>query len=58
MKAYGGVEVQLLTSTLVGDGQPHAPIALPPQKQPRFPLDRRPVGFQYWSGPYGEEKNI
>jgi hypothetical protein len=32
-----------------------APIALPPEKQPRFPLDRRLGGPQSRSGCHGEE---
>jgi hypothetical protein len=38
-------------------GQIHAPAALPPGKQLRYPLDRRLGGPQSQSGPYGEEKN-
>jgi hypothetical protein len=41
MKTYGGVEVQinvLLTLALIGvSGQLHAPVALPPGKEPPVP---------------------
>jgi hypothetical protein len=33
MKTYGGVEVS---------GELHAPAAIPPGKEPRYQLDRRP----------------
>jgi len=38
-------------------GQLHAPAALPPGKEPRFPLDRRMGGPQSRAGHDGEEKN-
>jgi hypothetical protein len=38
-------------------GQPHAPAALPPRKEPYYPLDRRLGGLQSRSGRGGEEKN-
>jgi hypothetical protein len=38
-------------------GQFHAPAALPPGKEPRYPLDRRLGGPQSRSGRGGEEKN-
>jgi hypothetical protein len=37
-------------------GELHAPAALPPGKEPRYPLDRRLGGVQSHSGKYGEEK--
>jgi hypothetical protein len=37
-------------------GQLHAPAALPPGKEPRYPLDRRLGGPQSRSGRFGEEK--
>jgi hypothetical protein len=36
----------------------HAPAALPPWKEPRYPLDRRLGGLQSRSGRGGEGKNI
>jgi hypothetical protein len=38
-------------------GQLHGPAALPPGKEPWFPLDRRLGGPQSRSGRGGEEKN-
>jgi hypothetical protein len=40
MKAYGEMEVNRRSyiSVLVGDGQLHAPAALPPVKQPTVPI--------------------
>jgi hypothetical protein len=38
-------------------GQQHAPAALPPGLEPRYPLDRRLVAIQSRSGRCGEEKN-
>jgi hypothetical protein len=38
-------------------GKLHAPVALPPGKKPRYPLDRRLGGPQSRSGRGGEEKN-
>jgi hypothetical protein len=38
-------------------GQLHAPAALPPGKEPWYPLDRRLGGPQSCSGHGGEEKN-
>jgi hypothetical protein len=38
-------------------GQLHAPAALPPGKDTRYPLDRRLGGPQSQSGRGGEEKN-
>jgi hypothetical protein len=38
-------------------GQLHAPAALPPGKEPWYPLDRRLGGPQSRSGRGGEEKN-
>jgi hypothetical protein len=38
-------------------GQLHAPAALPPGKEPQFPLDRRLGGPKSRSGRGGEEKN-
>jgi hypothetical protein len=38
-------------------GQLHAPVALPPGKQPLYPLARRLDGPQSRSGGGGEEKN-
>jgi hypothetical protein len=38
-------------------GQLHAPAALPPGKEPRYPLDRRLGGPKSCSGRGGEEKN-
>jgi hypothetical protein len=40
-----------------GSGQLYAPAALPPGKEPRYPLDRRLGGPQSRSGHGGEEKN-
>jgi len=40
-----------------GSGQLHAPAALPPRKEPQYPLDRRLGGRQSQSGRGGEEKN-
>jgi hypothetical protein len=37
-------------------GQPHAPTALPPVKEPLVPLDRRLGGPQSCCGRGGEEK--
>jgi hypothetical protein len=39
-------------------GQLHAPDALPPGKEPWYPLDRRLSGRQSRSGRCGEEKNL
>jgi hypothetical protein len=39
------------------NGQLHAPAALPPGKEHRYPLDRRLGGPQSRSGHSGEEKN-
>jgi hypothetical protein len=39
------------------NGQLHAPAALPPGKEPLYPLDRRLGGPQSHSGRGGEEKN-
>jgi hypothetical protein len=39
-------------------GQLHATAALPPEKYPWYPLDRRMVQFQSRSGRSGEEKNF
>jgi hypothetical protein len=36
----------------------HAPAALPPGKEPRYPLDRRVGGPQDRSGRCGEENNL
>jgi len=44
-----------LTSVL--DGQLHAPSALPPRKEPWYPLDKRMGGPQSRSGSCREEKN-
>jgi hypothetical protein len=42
MKVYGGVDVHIhifLTSVLAGgSGQLHAPVALPPRKEPSVPI--------------------
>jgi hypothetical protein len=38
-------------------GQLHALAALPPGKEPQYPLDRRLGGLQSWSGRGGEAKN-
>jgi hypothetical protein len=38
-------------------GKLHAPAALPPEKESRYPLDRRLGGPQSRSGRGGEEKN-
>jgi hypothetical protein len=38
-------------------GQLHASAALPPGKEPRYPLDKRLGGLQTHSGHGGEEKN-
>jgi hypothetical protein len=38
-------------------GQIHTPAALPPRKEPWYPLDRRLGGPQSRSGRGGEEKN-
>jgi hypothetical protein len=38
-------------------GQLHGPAALPPEKSPLYPLDRRIGGAQSRSGRGGEEKN-
>jgi hypothetical protein len=37
--------------------QLHPPAALPPEKSPWYPLDRRLSGLQSRTGPAGEEKN-
>jgi hypothetical protein len=37
--------------------QLHDPVALPPGKEPRYPLDKRLGGLQNRSGHSGEEKN-
>jgi hypothetical protein len=37
--------------------QLHAPAALPPEKEPMIPIDRRLSGLQNRSGRGGEEKN-
>jgi hypothetical protein len=39
-------------------GQLHAPTALPPGKEPPYPLDKRLGGPQSRSGRYGEERNL
>jgi hypothetical protein len=39
-------------------GQFHDPAALPPGKQPRYPLYRGLGGPQSWSGRYKEENNL
>jgi hypothetical protein len=36
----------------------HAPAALPPEKSPRYPLERRLGEPQSLSGSCGEEKNL
>jgi hypothetical protein len=38
-------------------GQFHAAVALTPEKEPWYPLDKRLVGNQRRSGHVGEEKN-
>jgi hypothetical protein len=54
MKAYGGVDVQSHSSGLQHllevSGQLHAPAALPPGKEPRYPLDGTLGGPQSRSG--------
>jgi hypothetical protein len=35
----------------------HAPTALSPRKEPRYPMIRRPGGHQSVCGPFGEEVN-
>jgi hypothetical protein len=39
-------------------GPLHVPVALPPGKKPRYPLERRLGGPQSRSGGCGEEKNL
>jgi hypothetical protein len=39
-------------------GRLHPPAALPPVKEPRYPLDRRLGGPQNRSGDGVEEKNV
>jgi hypothetical protein len=39
-------------------GQLHAPAALPPGKEPWYPVDRRLGRPQNLSGRHGEEKNL
>jgi hypothetical protein len=63
MKAYGGSGctdphfLDLDTSyQLEESGQLHAPAALPPGKEPRYPSDRRLGGLQRRSGRRGEDK--
>jgi len=36
----------------------HTSAALPPENEPRYPLDRRLGGSQSWSGRSGEEKKV
>jgi hypothetical protein len=38
-------------------GQPHTPVALPQERSPWYPLDRRLGGPQSRSGRGGEERN-
>jgi hypothetical protein len=40
-----------------GNGQLHSPAALPPGKEPRYPLDKRLSGPQSRSRRCGEEKS-
>jgi hypothetical protein len=58
----GGAEVQLhsfLLSVLDGgDSYPHTPAALCPEKESRFPLNRRLVGSHSLSGRFVEDKNL
>jgi hypothetical protein len=62
MKAYGGMDLQIhifLTSALAGGewSVSFTPRSLYPRgKSPRYPLDRRLDGPQYWSGRRREEK--
>jgi hypothetical protein len=62
MKTYGGVAVQLLHSWLrhymERSGQLYAPAALPPGKEPRYPLDKRLGGPQSRFGRCGEQKSL
>jgi hypothetical protein len=37
-------------------GQFNSPAALTPRKSPRYPLDMKMYGLQFWSGRYGEVK--
>ena len=39
-------------------GQLNAPAALPPGKDPRYPLNRRLAGLQNQFGHFEEEKNL
>jgi hypothetical protein len=55
IKAYEGVDVYTHTF-LLSAGQLHAPAALPPGKEPRYPLDKRLGGPQSRSGRHREEK--
>jgi hypothetical protein len=60
MKEYWGMEVWVhafLTSALDVSGQLHAPVALPPGKNPLVLMYRRLGGSQSRSGRGGEEKN-
>jgi hypothetical protein len=36
----------------------HAPAALPPGKDPQYPLDKRRGGLQDWSGRCGKENSF
>jgi hypothetical protein len=59
MKTYWGAEIQLqsfLTLVLDGGGQLHEPTALPPGREPQYPLTTRLNGHQSWSGGGGEGK--
>jgi hypothetical protein len=61
MKAYKGVDVYIyifVTSALVGgDWSASRPGRFTPGWSPRYPLDRRLVGPQSWSGWHGEENS-
>jgi hypothetical protein len=52
MKTYGGVELYstILDPAVDGSDQHHALAALPPRKEPQYPLDRRLDGPQSRSG--------
>jgi hypothetical protein len=57
----GGMAPLILTSALDGDevsGQLHDPVALPTEKEPPVPIDRRLGGPQSRSGCCGVEKNL